>query len=250
MKRNVTFKNIRLWMMIVCLGTLWNMSQGQEIKIEPNGEGFKFKIVDEDNGVFLGADDLVYYLFSDGYSLSRAAVADDLYATVYRQFTANEALVTAYIARKNGPLEKATSAIVPISDSCSTCQDPYLIMSIEGSTDNQAIKLSTSWNPFSAGSISIESFTHDITNPPFPTPDGEPWFFLNVTIERGDLEFIDKVKIIVPDSDSITGIIVKDKWAGLEPGGFNTTVTAGSVFGDVFYFPDGKIEVSLSDPAF
>jgi hypothetical protein len=90
----------------------------------------------------LGTDDLVFYRFSDGFDMSAMKTSSNAKATVERRFKTGPIKVSAYIARKNGPVGFASNEMPIVS--CATCALPWV-----GLGAGEVVRLrNTSWDAY------------------------------------------------------------------------------------------------------
>lgn len=158
--------------------------------------------------------DLVVYRFSDGFHLSAQSTTDNPGARVIRSFKQNNNLVSAYVARKNGPLKMATpptqaqmnDIIVP----CPGCPPPFEPLLTAGD-----VQMSLLWMPALLASSFSPAFTDANTSPAFTSTE-TPWQMLAVSVNPdNNTQYVD---ITIPDNLVARGIILKKQWIETSPG--------------------------------
>ena len=120
--------------------------------------------------------DLVFYRFSDGYYAVKIADGTNNSTALVTRTSAEPLRVSAYVAKKNGPIKFAGSEN-------STFTTVSGIMPTVQMGENNSIRISTSWEPFYETGA-IENFTDESLGPPLHTPGNQSWFFLNLTVQN------------------------------------------------------------------
>jgi hypothetical protein len=157
----------------------------------------------------LGLEDLVFYRFSDGYEMTAMSSSASIDAPVIRQFKNGNTKVSAYIARKNGPIGIATTNTN--NTVCNMCLPPASNLVL-----GEHIKLrNTSWSPFTEPAIP-ELLTDEQTQPTFCVTPNIPWFIIPLTIKAPQPFCYATVNI--PDHMTVKGIFVKNLWYNTQPG--------------------------------
>jgi hypothetical protein len=160
----------------------------------------------------LGPLDQVVYRFSDGFHLSAQNTTDNPGARVVRSFKQGNNQVSAYVARKNGPLKLATptqgsmNTIVP----CPGCPPPFEPLLSAGD-----VHMSLLWMPALLASSFSPAFTDANTTPAFGSSE-IPWQMLAVSVNpNSNTQYVD---ITIPDNLVARGVIVKKQWIETSPG--------------------------------
>lgn len=160
----------------------------------------------------LGPLDQVVYRFSDGFHLSAQNTTDNPGARVVRSFKQGNNQVSAYVARKNGPLKLATptqesmNAIVP----CPGCPPPFEPLLSAGD-----VHMNLLWMPALLASSFSPAFTDANTTPAFGSSE-IPWQMLAVSVNpNSNTQYVD---ITIPDNLVTRGVIVKKQWIETSPG--------------------------------
>lgn len=147
--------------------------------------------------------DLVFYRFSDGFHLMAPCLEDGDGAVVEREFLpANNHAVTAYIARKGGPILLITHPPFSV-EGAHSAHLPYV-----GLENGEYIRLAYTWAPFinTSGLMPL----HDPTTTPEILEAAEPWFLLPVTLSA-PLD-ADHAEISIPAGLVSAGTIYKSHW--------------------------------------
>ena len=154
----------------------------------------------------LNPEDLVFYRFSDGYEMTNMAIAANSQAPVERKFRSNQVKVTAYIARKSGPIGIATGDIG--NSNCSSCPVPAV-----GLVNGEFVRLRpSSWDPFIDPAVPA-SLSDNKTTPTFFNTPTQPWFLLPVTLKGPGLGAYSNISI--PPGMTIKGALIKGIWKEL-----------------------------------
>jgi len=216
---------------------------GQILNFNSEGKGFNFDVEG------LNYRDLVYYRFSDGHHFNVMSTPRNPNARVYREFTTGDNhKVVAYVARKNGSLDKASvnngNVITPTITSNTTL--PTFNFSNTGSN----INLSTSWRPYINANSNLNSLQDDAVNSSFSTPNDEPWFFLNITLNVPANFQGGHAEVNFPDEHfDIDRIIIGENWGDFTNNQINTAVAEGSTFCTGAQYLEDQAKVKINIPA-
>lgn len=144
--------------------------------------------------------DKVFYRFHDGFDLTAISTAANPNAGVNRKFKSGEIKVSAFVARKSGPIGIATNTGPTVT--CPSCLVPYT-----GLSSNEYVRIKgTSWSPFIDPS-DPDLLLDDKTIPNNITPD-KPWFVLNVTLRAPSNNSY--ATLLIPQNMTVRGAIVND----------------------------------------
>lgn len=156
----------------------------------------------------LNPADKVFYRFHDGFDLSAISTAANQGAGVTRKFKSGQIKVSAFVARKSGPIGIATTTGPTVT--CASCPLPYT-----GLAANEYVRIKgTSWSPFIDPS-DPDQLLDDKTTPNNTTPD-KPWFFLNVTLRAPSNNSY--ATLLIPQNMTVRGAIVNDFYAPISIG--------------------------------
>jgi len=189
-----------------CLATLFLISSLSGVLAQPTivvttlpNSLYKISTTD------LDANDLVFYRYSDGYDLSAMSTAVNPEASVTRKFKSAQVKVSAFVARKNGPIELTTGDIA--NASCANCPVPSA-----GLLPGEFIRVRpTSWSPFIEPEFPAS--LADIKTTPVCNTPGTPWFILPITIKAPSAStYLD---LTIPSGMTIKGAVVKSIWKQL-----------------------------------
>jgi len=205
---SIFFRRLRRCMWSVGLGTATFLNlNGQapstpQISWTQSGNNYTFHTSN------LGAQDLVFYRFSDGFhQINQSGISAT--ASVTRQFkTGGVQTANAYVVRKGGPILRAQSVQVTPAP-CGNCTPPYV-----GLSGNQYLQMAYTWMPFT-NTLGLNTYLDNSTTPDFTTPN-EPWFFLIVTMRPP--QDAQTARINIPAPFSCQGVIYQNNWVS----GFST----------------------------
>ncbi|MEO1260885.1 MAG: T9SS type A sorting domain-containing protein [Bacteroidota bacterium] len=133
--------------------------------------------------------DLVYYRFSDGYYTVKVADEIENPDAMVKRSSSEPLLVSAYVAKKNGPIKYAGAVSTENTSSNGTIPDVLM-------GDDNLLRVSTSWSPFFETG-GIEDFSDNSLLPPLQIPGGQSWYFLNLTVQNPnpDTDFPGEIRL-------------------------------------------------------
>ncbi len=163
----------------------------------------------------LGAHDLVFFRFSDGYHMMSQCPENQTNTFVSRKFqSSGNFAVTAYVAKKGGPVLLTSNTFNATGTGNNT---PPTV----GLGANEQIRMGYTWMPFTnlSGSMLLNDAT---TTPPIISTSVQPWFLIPVTFKP--TSNASHAEIDIPAGFTSKGVIFKNYWVQNQftvPGGIN-----------------------------
>jgi hypothetical protein len=218
------------------------MAQYQIEVTPPTGSSKKYRIKVLSNGMPLADKTLVYYRFSDGYTMTSQSVSPNPLDLVYprnqtnsssrvaREFEAGTHTIYACVAPKGGPVGYA-STTVNVSAGNASSVKPTIDM------HGKSVLVTESWKPYpSAFGVATDDQHQSFTTPT------DAWFYLDVTLSAsysGDLV------VSFPHTEMIVDRVVVQNGSAVVP----TTPTSTPIDLDadwtkkITYTADGQLSI-------